>query len=747
MKFHQIEIEGFQSFRERQIIDFTGVSLAVATGPTGVGKSTMMTDAVSLCFYGKTRTATLEEVISTQAMFAQVVIIYELGGVLYKMERTVPRVGSQEACAYVADANEDSGWRAVTQRGVKENNAFIIQQLGTDYETATTTWLALQGDYGKFSQARPGDRYATLSGIFGLSEYAPLHAEANKQLASATSGVATAEARIEEIEKTLANKPDLEAGEFGAKSDEDLDAEAADETSKAEAIGAQIAELKVGDPARLRDELQATLTRIKSHRQGSLNQETKRLGDYESQLSRAEQSKASGDAALNRIAATGWDIETCTKQRGELADRLETLTETVRTEENAAATHTASTVTLTSEWNNLAERRQTALDKLEGLRKETTGNSAECFTCGQHLSEADTARLIADQEAELAAADTRMAQITEEGKAARAAATAAAKNADAVRTEAKSVQREMDQLGSNIGSMQALIDTKPDVEKAIEAAVADVLSYTAQVTEAKEAVASLQVPSEEETEVAAQFREAELSAQTAAAEVSERRAALQQDQSKHLQRVRVIDQEKMKRQSVRQQEAEMLTRLETIKDQRSLAAKGRKVFNVLSKAFSPAGIPAMILTGVVEEIGEEANRALETLSNGQLRVDIRASKETRSGGIQQKIVIYVDAPDGTRAYETFSGGQRFRIDLAIRAGLTTVISRRTGTPIETMIVDEGWGSLDESGVLSAVDTMERLSKELTVLTVSHIDTVKNAFPTVYEVAMDTGTSTVKRIQQ
>jgi DNA repair exonuclease SbcCD ATPase subunit len=43
--------------------------------------------------------------------------------------------------------------------------------------------------------------------------------------------------------------------------------------------------------------------------------------------------------------------------------------------------------------------------------------------------------------------------------------------------------------------------------------------------------------------------------------------------------------------------------------------------------------------------------------------------------------------------------------------------------------------------------MERLSKDLSVLTVSHIDTVKTAFPTAFEVSLEGGTSVVKTVTQ
>ncbi|WP_268891238.1 SbcC/MukB-like Walker B domain-containing protein, partial [Agromyces humi] len=124
---------------------------------------------------------------------------------------------------------------------------------------------------------------------------------------------------------------------------------------------------------------------------------------------------------------------------------------------------------------------------------------------------------------------------------------------------------------------------------------------------------------------------------------------------------------------------------------------------------------------------------------------LRTSRETSKGATDNKVSVYVETPTGIRPYETLSGGQKFRVDLAIRAGLAAAIARGTGTPIRTFILDEGWGTLDEKGVLSTIDTLFRLSEETNVLTVSHIDSVRDAFPARVEVRMDGGTSVAELV--
>jgi len=103
-------------------------------------------------------------------------------------------------------------------------------------------------------------------------------------------------------------------------------------------------------------------------------------------------------------------------------------------------------------------------------------------------------------------------------------------------------------------------------------------------------------------------------------------------------------------------------------------------------------------------------------------------------------MIHVPTPEGEIDYTSLSGSERFRCALALRIALARCIARRTGTPIETIIMDEGWGSLDDEYRKAVQDVLIDLSDDFSVYTVSHIDEIKASFPTVIEVNKDTGTS-------
>lgn len=163
-------------------------------------------------------------------------------------------------------------------------------------------------------------------------------------------------------------------------------------------------------------------------------------------------------------------------------------------------------------------------------------------------------------------------------------------------------------------------------------------------------------------------------------------------------------------------------------------------YGVLVDAFKPSGIPFMILSGVIEELNEEANEIISELGDDGLSVLITTASENKNGGTAEKVMVYAITSDGQSDYAALSGSEQTRVALAIRLGLAQCIARRTGTPIETVVADECWGMFDDEGKRALMNVFIRLSERFSVFSVSHIPDVTDSFPDAIEVDMNTGTS-------
>ena len=146
-------------------------------------------------------------------------------------------------------------------------------------------------------------------------------------------------------------------------------------------------------------------------------------------------------------------------------------------------------------------------------------------------------------------------------------------------------------------------------------------------------------------------------------------------------------------------------------------------------AFSKGGIPALLIERAVPELEAAANEVLETLSDGRMYLTLRTQKETSGKALSETLELMVADERSEREYSTLSGGEATRVDLAIRCGLSLLLSRRAGARVELLVLDEPPG-LDERGQDDLVECLGRLSKHFaTILLVTHIDRLRESLPT------------------
>ncbi|SCA99338.1 Exonuclease SbcC [Bacillus mycoides] len=142
-----------------------------------------------------------------------------------------------------------------------------------------------------------------------------------------------------------------------------------------------------------------------------------------------------------------------------------------------------------------------------------------------------------------------------------------------------------------------------------------------------------------------------------------------------------------------------------------------------------------ILIEYLEQIVQIANERLRKLSNGQfyLKRSERVEKRNRQSGLG--LDVYDAYTGQTRDVKTLSGGEKFNASLCLALGMADVIQAyEGGISIETMFIDEGFGSLDEESLTKAVDALIDLQKSGRFIgVISHVQELKNAMPAVLEV--------------
>ena len=159
-----------------------------------------------------------------------------------------------------------------------------------------------------------------------------------------------------------------------------------------------------------------------------------------------------------------------------------------------------------------------------------------------------------------------------------------------------------------------------------------------------------------------------------------------------------------------------------------------RIYRELTTAFGKDGIQALIIEQAIPEIEEEANRILARLTDNRTQIALESLRDLKTGGTRETLDIKISDELGERSYELYSGGEAFRIDFSIRIALSKLLSRRTGTRLRTLVIDEGFGTQDAEGLDHLVEAIQAISGDFEkILIITHVESLKQAFPVRIEV--------------
>lgn len=176
--------------------------------------------------------------------------------------------------------------------------------------------------------------------------------------------------------------------------------------------------------------------------------------------------------------------------------------------------------------------------------------------------------------------------------------------------------------------------------------------------------------------------------------------------------------------------------------ERQTLAERQSIFKELTEACGKKGVQAMLIETAIPEIEREANRLLGRITDNQMHVtfDMQRSAKT-TGNTVETLDIKIADTLGTRAYDSFSGGEAMRINFAIRVALSRLLARRAGASLETLVIDEGFGTLDAEGRERFVEAITSVQNDFKrILVVTHIDELKDRFPAQIQITKGTAGS-------
>jgi exonuclease SbcC len=155
------------------------------------------------------------------------------------------------------------------------------------------------------------------------------------------------------------------------------------------------------------------------------------------------------------------------------------------------------------------------------------------------------------------------------------------------------------------------------------------------------------------------------------------------------------------------------------------------LYKVIEKAASKKnGVPSLIVENTIPEIEAIANDLLDRVSDGRFSVHFETQKESKTTHSIQEVLKITVMDDGEpRAFQTYSGAQRFMLDFSIRVAISKFLAHRSGTEIKLLVIDEGFSALDNANFAKVVEVINEIAQDFEkVLIITHIDKLKTLLP-------------------
>ena len=682
MRIDRVELRDFGSHRHT-VLEPGDARLVVITGPNGIGKTTLASEALGHALYKDDR-GPVGSSVRNGAMESVVQVDFTFGGRAYRAirRRTQRAGGKSSADLQVREA--DGSWSPVAS-GDREVPAAVAELLRMDANTFRTSVSLAQKDLDRFVAAKATGRKELLASIVVDPRFAPAAVaaaadartreaalrpdrEAAERLDDAIAELAPVEAILEARRADAAAIETTHAASVSARNDAE---------TRLRAVEVQLAESAV-DPAEI--------ARV----EGEIGTLATRYRDVRGRWLTAQ-------GAAERAVAAIVEGATAEEAAAELPDRLEDLAAmeslrdedvraeaALRTRREAHAAASADHRQAAATWQAEYTAARTRVDELAAALAAL--QPVACPKCGTEVMPGRSDLLARKDEAYAAFLAIEATQPPKEPM------DIAREAAALVRLEAR--RRE---LGYDAAAHQALAATVRRLEQAA-ARAGSVADARTSLAEAEATIAAADAEAAQISEAGQDARErleALTARQASQGDLRVSRDATAAD-------VAALRNELDELEGRRRSTAAAIARLEADverlvglrADRAHLEAAMARAEAELERvrkvagALGLKGIPARVIESVLPELGREANEVLGALFG--MRLELRAQRATADGkGIVEALDLVV-TKDGTGEVplERVSGGQETAVSLSLAIGLSRLNARRAGTAIRTLVVDE-----------------------------------------------------------
>jgi len=802
-------LDGFGSYREPAEVDFSGVDFFALVGPTGSGKSTVI-DGLCFALYGTVprwgKENVIAQALAPAANACRVVLVFEAGGKRYAAVRALARnargqVNTREARLELLDPDvaADAPLAELLEASVEQLaegpdqvKSAATEILGLTYEHFTQSVLLPQGRFSEFLHAKASERQNLLVELLAFGVY-----ETVGQKARARATLAADRARQAKDAAAALADATPEAQEAASARAEELAALADDVDSRLAAVRdlADRAAQAAAAAGVVRAELGLlAAVRVPAEAPGL----ARRISDADLELTRRRSERDRCDQAEAEAAQardTLPDKAGLERQRDAYARRRE-LAAVLAAQEKALAQRRAG-----------QEASEAALGaaehKLELARADYTAAQrthaavavaqdlvvgAECPVCLRPVTDLPHHPVPADLKEARAAGELAAETVKKAGAARDQAVRAAAVATGELESTSKDAERAAalladapsepevgglleaiavadERLGRTRAAAREARSAASAAEQLRDSLAGEERQALAALSSTRDSVVQLGAPAVDGGDLAAAWDA--LTAWARDQEADRHRRLADSDEAAGLARANVAAAERELREllaghgievgDLTTAQADVAThreraaqRLATITQNRARAdelaaqvarhVEDEQVASMLGRLLRASSFERWLCGEALDSLVAEASQTLMELSGGQYQLD----RDERN---ELWVVDFQDA-GARRPVHTLSGGETFQASLALALALSRqVIDLSAGLrDLNSMFLDEGFGTLDEDTLEVVGSTLERLSADSDHMIgiITHVPALAERAPVRFVVSRAGTTSTLRK---
>jgi len=684
VNLQSITLRNFKSYGPSpQTVDLSNVDAVGIGGRNGAGKSTII-EALTFALFGKATTTEIRELgddalINDRASEGYVSVTFEKDGNVYTAERSVRRRG-------VGKARLTSPVLPHPIADVRAVNAKVESLLGMSYETFVSSTIVRQDEMDRLTAKQPAERKEILANIFGLQAYEAMREKARERAWAIRSEISGLEAEKKTLEARISQEEVVARRLAGH-----------------EARIKELGERRQGAEAG-RKEVEGRLAEVRE-KKADFDAKTSERRALAEQLAKDQAVVEGIRKQIDETVSVGKELEALKpslEERARLNDELQRLTQQ---RERLRVT----IAELREAVQSIGQRLQ---EESENCSKIKDYRVPECPICKRPLDEPHRKQLLEEYEQKISGLRRDLDNAVKRVQDAESSL-----NGQVIPSigRTQSALDELKGLDKRIGELTATASGLPRLEEEEGRLAESIAQRRARLKELEETLQRLIPVVESFNALDGKRREFERELANVQGELGTE-TANRDHAKKELGEI-----------------AEAKAKHKELVKQMGDKERTRAAYELLEKdVFHKDGIPTAILREIVPEIEQEASEILRSLSNGRMDISFKFGRKTRTGKMTEELIVEAIDQGRSHPVSRYSGGERMRINLALRLGVSEVVTKRSGYRgrIETLVIDEGFGPLDEEGRRVTVEILQSLRQRFKkILVISHIDDVREAFET------------------